>query len=243
MPTSRDSYTDTRSDDDIIVVRIFESLRDRIVHGDLVPGSLINSVEQAQQFGTSRTPVREALLILSQHGLVNLSARRRPRVAEVSTQAIRDLYALRIALHHFIAEAVVENATDAALDDLLDAAHSLLADFETTDTAAHLQAVEQYLALEASLAGNARVQEVLESMKWRIAWYRRLGGFSRDALRTAATDRIRVAQAYKDRDTLLAQALNRSMLRKAVATCEKGFLEIGSPHIHALSLLRMIERE
>lgn len=223
MPRSSLPDVDATAEQDITVTRIFEAVRDRIVSGEVAPGELINSVELAQHFGTSRTPVREALLILSQYGLVTLTARRRPQVAPVSVKAIRDLYALRTALHDYVSEAIVERASDAALNGLHAEAVSLLASFDQTNTETHLKAVEAYLSLEARLSENDLVLEVLDSLKWRIAWFRRLGALTREQLRLLAQDRIRVAEAYLARDQRLAQAVNRSMLRQAGAACEASF--------------------
>lgn len=219
-PTSPDVAS---ADDDNTVNKIFEAVRDRIVTGVISPGTLINSVELAQHFGTSRTPVREALLILSQYGLVTLTARRRPQVAPVSVKAIRDLYALRTALHVYLSEAIVAQASDLALQGLRAQAVRLQDAFDASDTETHLKAVEDYLALESRLADNALVLEVLDSLKWRIAWFRRLGALSRDQLRLLTQDRIRAADAYLTRDAPLAQAINRSMLRQAGTACESSF--------------------
>lgn len=211
-------------EDDMTVVRIFESLRRRIVSGAVAPGNPINSVELAASFGSSRTPVREALLMLSQYGLVNLTARKRPRVASVSVKAIRDLYALRTALHVYLSEAVVEGASDDALQDLRARAAELIAQFDARSTEDHLVGVESYLAAEAALAGNDIVLGVLDSLRWKIAWFRRLGTMSREQLWVLAHDRLRVAEAYLDRDARLAEAMNRSMLKKAADYCEKSFV-------------------
>jgi DNA-binding GntR family transcriptional regulator len=211
------------AEEDITVTKIFEAMRDRIVNGVIAPGSLINSVELAQHFGTSRTPVREALLILSQYGLVTLTARRRPQVMPVSVKAIRDLYSLRTALHEYLSEAIVAQASDTALQRLRAEAVRLLHEFEATDTERHLKAVEEYLDLEARLSENGLVLEVLDSLRWRIAWFRRLGALTREQLQLLAQERIRVADAYLLRDHRLAQAINRSMLRQAGAACEASF--------------------
>lgn len=226
MPTPLPvSGADAPPVDDMTVAKVVESLRTRIVHGAIAPGSLINSVELAERCGTSRTPVREALLVLRRDGLVTLSARRRPRVAEVSVQAIRDLYALRTALHVYISEAIVQGAAEADLHALSAQAAALAECFDAQQTVeAHLHGVEDYLAAEAALAGNALVLDVLDSLRWRIAWFRRLGMMSREQLKVLSFDRLRVAEAYLERDARLAEALNRSMLGKARAFCEQNFV-------------------
>lgn len=213
-----------RASDDITVAKIFESLRTRIVSGEIAPGTVINSVEIATHFGTSRTPVREALLLLSQYGLVTLAARRRPRVSEVSAKAIRDLYALRTALHAYLSQAIVQAAPEAALHALRAQAVALIEAFDTRSTEAHLVEVEAYLAEEVRLGDNEVVAGVLDSLQWRIAWFRRLGALSREQLKVLSADRLRAADAYLDRDARLAEALNRSMLKKAGDFCEQSFL-------------------
>jgi DNA-binding GntR family transcriptional regulator len=53
--------------------RVGETLRDRILSGDLAPNERINLDAVAEEFGTSRTPVREACLSLAQEGLVRVA--------------------------------------------------------------------------------------------------------------------------------------------------------------------------
>ena len=65
---------------DSLVAQIAGDVGLRIIEGELLPGDEVNSVDLAKQFGTSRTPVREALLMLEKHRMVEVPARRRPRV-------------------------------------------------------------------------------------------------------------------------------------------------------------------
>lgn len=78
----------------------------------------LNSFDLAQRFGTSRTPVREALLVLERQGMVEVPARRRPRAAEFTRQTIIEIYDLRSELYGLVARQIVENASDADLDTL-----------------------------------------------------------------------------------------------------------------------------
>ncbi|MDM0115459.1 GntR family transcriptional regulator [Variovorax sp. J22R133] len=210
--------------EDITVDTIVESVRGSIIRGELPPGSIVNSVDIANRFGTSRTPVREALLILNQYGLVTLTARRRPQVTPVSAQAIRDLYALRAALHAYISDAIVANAPDEALRALRAHAAALAADRSDQGSEEYMVLIEAYLAEEARLCGNALVIEVLDSLKWKISWFRRIGKMSEAQVKSLAADRLRVADAYLDRDARLANALNRSMLQRGGDYCEQNFL-------------------
>lgn len=211
------------SPDDITVDTIVRTLRDTIVQGRLPPESVINSVEIAQQFGTSRTPVREALLILSQYGLITLTARRRPQVAAISAKAIRDLFDLRTALHAYMSDAIVAGASDEALRTLRARAEALAGDRDDHGGEKYMLLVEEYLDAEQRLCGNDLVVQVLDSLKWKISWFRRLARMTASQVRSLADDRVRVAAAYLDRDAALANALNRSMLNHGRDFCLRNY--------------------
>jgi GntR family transcriptional regulator, rspAB operon transcriptional repressor len=78
------------------VERLHEHLREAILDGTLAPGAALSQVALAQQFGVSRTPLREALRLLQREGLIEGEANKRVRVADFSLQDLEELYALRI---------------------------------------------------------------------------------------------------------------------------------------------------
>src|ERR1700735_1472281 len=98
-----------------------------IIEGRLQAGDDLNSVDLAKRFGVSRTPVREALFVLSREGLVDWSPRRRPRVSAVSLKDVRELYQLRAVLYAQGSFALVQHAANADSEALW-AAHRRLAD-------------------------------------------------------------------------------------------------------------------
>src|SRR6478735_3085909 len=65
-----------------------------IIDGRIQPGQTLNSVDIASQFGTSRTPVREALAILEADGLLEMRARKRPRVVVYDSERIKEVFFL-----------------------------------------------------------------------------------------------------------------------------------------------------
>jgi DNA-binding GntR family transcriptional regulator len=72
----------------VVSHRIAEMVADRILTGRLAPGARIKQDEMAEELGTSRLPVREALRILESRGLVKLKAN---SGAWVSSMGLRDL--------------------------------------------------------------------------------------------------------------------------------------------------------
>ncbi|MBL7091736.1 GntR family transcriptional regulator [Acidovorax sp.] len=99
---------------------VAEQLRQRIFRRELEPGSWIDELKIAEEFGISRTPLREALKVLAAEGLVTMKVRRGAYVTEMSEKDLRDVYHLLSLLESDAAGVVAEHATEAQLQMLQD---------------------------------------------------------------------------------------------------------------------------
>jgi DNA-binding GntR family transcriptional regulator len=93
-------------------------IREAIVDGRLLPGQRLKEVELARELGISRTPVREALLMLQAEGLVDAAPNRGAVVRSHDAGDLEDLYQLRALLEGFAARRAAANITEAALESL-----------------------------------------------------------------------------------------------------------------------------
>ena len=75
--------------------QVLEKLRDAILSLDLVPGTVLARQELADHFGVSQTPVREALLRLSEEGLVDVFPQHATLVSRIDIAAARQAHFLR----------------------------------------------------------------------------------------------------------------------------------------------------
>ncbi len=90
---------------------VAEQLRQRIFRRELEPGSWIDELKIAEEFGISRTPLREALKVLAAEGLVTMKVRRGAYVTEMSEKDLRDVYHLLSLLESDAAAVVAERDT------------------------------------------------------------------------------------------------------------------------------------
>ena len=97
---------------------VAELLRQRIFQRELEPGSWIDELKLAEEYGISRTPLREALKVLAAEGLVTMKVRRGAYVTEVSEKDLADVYHLLSLLESDAAGVVAERATDAQRAEL-----------------------------------------------------------------------------------------------------------------------------
>ena len=173
-----------------------------ILEGLRRPGSDLNSVELARRFRTSRTPTREAVVILEKEGLVEILPRRRPRVADLSIAEIREIYRVRAAMLGLIAAEVARLATDEEIAEL----RAILREMERTDAAratatATTGPMSRFHERFADLARNKTLQRILESLALRSLRLRRLtlsspgGCTARSPITRAWSARWRIATA------------------------------------------------
>jgi DNA-binding GntR family transcriptional regulator len=73
-------------------------IREAIIDGRLAPGQRLKEEELARELGMSRTPVREALLVLQSEGLVESIPRRGATVRSYAADDLDDMYQLRAVL-------------------------------------------------------------------------------------------------------------------------------------------------
>ncbi|PZQ77924.1 MAG: GntR family transcriptional regulator [Variovorax paradoxus] len=97
---------------------VAEQLRQRIFRRELEPGSWIDELKIAEEFGISRTPLREALKVLAAEGLVTMKVRRGAYVTEVSERDLADVYHLLALLESDAVAVVAERASNAQVAEL-----------------------------------------------------------------------------------------------------------------------------
>lgn len=199
-----------------LVGNIARDIADDIVAGRLRPGHDLNSVELARRFDTSRTPVREALLLLEKEGLVEIECHRRPRVKRWSWNEICDLYQIRSALAGLVAELIIKNATECDLE-LLDVRFQEQLDAcEQSDVDAYFRAMINVRGTEARICGNSQLRQFLEQLGLRVLQLRHYSVSTPEAMQEAAKDYARILLAYHERDGEVAVALSRSVVLRAL---------------------------
>lgn len=112
---------------------VAELLRQRIFRRELQPGSWIDEVKLAQEYGISRTPLREALKVLAAEGLVTIKVRRGAYVTEVSERDLAEVYHLLALLESDAAAVVAGQASEAELKQLQDLHRELESAVEDRD--------------------------------------------------------------------------------------------------------------
>ncbi len=113
--------------------RAARELRDRVLTGRLHPGDRLDLDEITEEFGISRTPVREALLELSYEGLVTVTPRSGITVVGLTPEDAVDNFAVLAALAGKAAEWATNRITGPQLDELERLANAVTEDGDVVD--------------------------------------------------------------------------------------------------------------
>ena len=94
-------------------------LREMILLEKLPAGTLLPERDLAQALGVSRTPMREAIRILANEGLVSYTPSRRPFVADPSLEEINECLRVQGALESLAGEWACTRATDEEIENIV----------------------------------------------------------------------------------------------------------------------------
>ncbi|MFD1557496.1 GntR family transcriptional regulator [Paraburkholderia silviterrae] len=114
-------------------VDVVSRIREMIIDGDLPPGSRIPEKELCAKFGISRTPLREALKMLSAEGHIVLLPNRGARVVDLTPQEVAELYEVTGALEALAGELACERITPEELEEIRAHHERMVACFEQED--------------------------------------------------------------------------------------------------------------
>lgn len=103
---------------DSLVARVYQELRREIVEGNLAPGAPLVEAKISEELGVSRTPVREALRLLEQDGLVDTIPNKCSVVVGIDPQDISDTYDFRIPTFGLCAKWATERMNEEQIEQL-----------------------------------------------------------------------------------------------------------------------------
>jgi DNA-binding GntR family transcriptional regulator len=154
--------------------QIFEALRAEIVASRLPPGAPLQDRMLIERFGVSRTPVREALIRLSEIGLVDIFPQSGTFVSRVPVGAIPEAVLIRKALEGITVEHAALKATPEGLAGIDLAIRRQKGAAHAGDTDTFHEADEAFHAAIAELSGHFGIWTLLAQVKIQIDRARRL---------------------------------------------------------------------
>lgn len=145
--------------------QIANKLAEGIICGDYAPGQHLQETVLAESFGVSRGPIRDALRILAQEGLVKIQARRGTTVAALSNKDVSDIFEVRAAVFGVAAAELARQRSPEILAMLDDGTKALIQVLEERNGDHFLAMAYRLSMLVADASGNSYARNILHSFR------------------------------------------------------------------------------
>lgn len=196
---------------DQIATQIAES----IINEDYAPGARIHEVAISERYQVSRGPVREALRILENAGLVTILPRRGAIVTNLTVEEVQDVFEIRAVL---VALAARRLAVSCPADTLAQM-EQRIAELRRLSTRAGDESARAYVAISQELSfiicagtGSERLTAIVYSLFHQTLRYTRLGLSTKERRMESARTWTALLDAIKAGDTESAETVARALV-------------------------------
>jgi DNA-binding GntR family transcriptional regulator len=192
--------------------RIYDELKAAIVTMNIYDNDAELRLDErslSEQFGISRTPLREALARLDQEGLVRIEPRRGIYIRRKSKQEILDMITVWAALESMAARLITVEAHD---DEIATMRH-MLSVYDTDKVTAHINEYSEinisFHQAIISLSKCPLIDEITDRLFMHVRAIRARTIFEEDRAKRSIEDHLAIVEALEARDTELAERLVR----------------------------------
>lgn len=185
-------------------LKIYTEIRRSIIMGHRKPGERLDIEEIARQYNTSITPVRDALQMLTQEGLVSIKPRSGYFVTRMTLKQLRDMMDLRKILELAAVERAAMRITPAQIQEL----RSVHAGYTGDDDVSYDRYTDENRKFHVTIAiasGNLELAEIIGRLHDRLARFMVL----RHAGQSQEFTHARIVDALEKHDP---QAAKRALL-------------------------------
>ena len=186
----------------------YDEIRDRIVNLALAPGTRLVERDLAAELNVSRIPLREALSLLQQDGLVVLVPRQGAIVAPFTVDDVRDLFDVRESLEVLAARLAAERVDEDSLKALADQLETARAATALNDKPAIAAANARFHSMIVEMSANPLLESLLRPLEARVQWLFHLTKDRDPGQQCAEHEHLYSAIADRDPDRAAASAFS-----------------------------------
>ncbi len=184
-------------------LRVTERIRDEIIDGVRAPGSRLVERELAEELGVSRLPIRDALHILANEGLITPRPRTWAVVREFSASDIADLQEVREAMEVMTFKLAAQRHTRSNLEELRAVLETEIEASKRQDFVTARRAGAKFHEVVVNLAGNELLIEMQATLSSRMRWLLS----QHDDLEIMAEEHVQILEALASRNLELVERL------------------------------------
>ena len=146
--------------DQTLPEKLANQLRRDILRGNLTPGDSVKERTRANDFGVSRTPMREAIRIVAREGLITLRPSRSPIIAIPDIKAVTDDVEVLISIEKLSGKLACERATNKDIDEIAAITQHMSENYSTIDTVDLFEIDMSFHSAIAKASHNEPIAEI-----------------------------------------------------------------------------------
>jgi GntR family transcriptional regulator, rspAB operon transcriptional repressor len=185
--------------------QVTRALRQAIVSMRIAPGEMLSEQDLADRFGVSRSPVREALIKLSEAGLVRVLPQRGTQVVKISKAAVEDARFIRLAVECAVVREAALKASPIILTELNASLTRQRRAQRATSSDDFMALDEEFHRLLAEAAGRPAAWRMIEDVKPQMDRVRYLDVKQATPRHTIVAQHALIVDAIKASDPIAAE--------------------------------------
>ncbi|WP_299615002.1 GntR family transcriptional regulator [uncultured Tateyamaria sp.] len=196
---------------------LVDRLQTLIINSELKPGTKVPEKQLCDQFGVSRTPLREALKVLASVGLVRLEPNRGAWVTQVTQEEVEEVFPVLGALEALSGELACKHITDAEIEEVRALHAQMIESYERRDLDAYFSINQKIHRAILMAARNGTLTTSSQALSLRMQRARYLANISESRWYDAVQEHEKILQYLVARDgpNLAGTLLNHMDAKRA----------------------------
>lgn len=187
--------------------RVFEQLEESILSGRIKPGESLIELKLSEQLGVSRTPVREAIRMLEQKGLVQIIPNKGAVVLGISEKDLEDIYTIRMYIEGLASRLAAANITEEQIRELSEIV-DLQEFYSLKQSTSHIKDLDsRFHEMIYEYSNNRTLQHTLSDLHHMVVRYRQLSFAAEGRAEKAIEEHRQILQALARHDQDAAEKL------------------------------------
>jgi DNA-binding GntR family transcriptional regulator len=201
--------------------QIAECITQAILNGDYRPGDRILELDLAEQFHTSRGPIREALRILEKSGVVTLLPHRGAHVTTMTTDEVDNLFQIRRDLMRLLIRSVAPASAEVLAQLEHHVAKLEALDLHHSTPAAYTSGTRRASDLLFSTCRNGQLTEILHTLSLQTARYTQLAFNDLQRRRDSVAGWRQLVEALKTNEVERAGSVLENLIEQSRLAARK----------------------
>ena len=201
---------------------IYEDLKRKVQRGLISTEERLQEDNLTKNYGTSRTPIRDALRKLEQENIIEKLPYGGYQVKELTMDAVEEVFGIRGVLEGYAAVLATQRITEAEINEMEDILSKSEKALQENDYEAFIESNTEFHAKLYSASRSEYLLKLLQNLTDYFYRYRRIIDRTRSHLEDSHRGHKKMMEKMRERDESAAEAVVREHIRQALRAFQEG---------------------